>query len=138
MMTKYLADTNFFLRFILQDNQKQARIAEKRLTEAKEGKISIFFPDEVILEMEFVMRSFYRIDKDDIVKTLQSLLKMSYLEIENKVLWSKTLQVYEKRNISLIDIFLHHKARQMQAEVLSFDKDFKKLAKFLINFPCQQ
>ena len=50
-MRKYIADTNFFLRFILQDNEKQAKIAAKRFSEAKAGKVSIFFPDEIILEI---------------------------------------------------------------------------------------
>lgn len=56
-MKKFIADTNFSLRFILQDNAKHAKIAEKRLRDARDGRVSIFFPDEVILEMEFVLRS---------------------------------------------------------------------------------
>ena len=75
------------------------------------------------------MRSFYGVDRKEIVGNLLSLFKMSYLKIENRTLWLASVELYKERNISLIDIFLHTKAKAMQAEVLSFDKDFRKLAK---------
>ena len=126
-MRRYIADTNFYLRFILQDNKDQAVIAEKRIDEAKSGKISILFPDEVILEMEFVLRSYYSVLKKDIVENLLSLIKMKYVDIENRALWIKTIEIYKNKNVSLLDIFLFIKARNFDAEVLSFDKDFRKL-----------
>src|SRR3989344_1737707 len=126
-MKTYIADTNFYLRFILQDVERQAKKAEIYLTKAKSGLIQIFFPDETILEMEFVLRSYYSVKKDDIIKNLSGLIRMEYVDIENRAIWEKALEIYEKKNISLLDIFLFIKAGVLGAEVLSFDEDFKKL-----------
>ena len=128
-MKQYIADTNFYLRFILQDIESQAAFTEKYLKLAELGKIKIFFPDEVILEMEFVLRSFYFVKRIDIFQSLDALVKLDYVDIENKALWIKVLETYRNENVSLIDILLHNKAKGMGAEVLSFDKDFKKLVK---------
>ena len=129
-MTTYVADTNFYLRFILQDIKSQADITEKYLELAKSGEINIIFLDEVILEMEFVLRSFYSVKRGDIAQSLTALIKLDYVEIENRTLWIKTLETYWKKNVSLLDILLFYKAQEMDSDVLSFDEDFKRLQKY--------
>ena len=129
-MKKYIADTNFYLRFILHDVESQARKVQESFRKAKSGEISIFFPDEVILEMEFVLRSFYKVSKGNIVASLISLIKLNYVDIENRQLWKEAIVIYRQKNINLIDIFLFLKACNSDSEVLSFDKDFSRLKKY--------
>ncbi len=130
-MKKYLADTNFYLRFILLDNKNQAQKVKKYLERAKAGEIKIFFPDEVILEMEFVLRSFYSFDKKDLYQSLFSLVSTKYLNFHNRSIWVMALEIYNEKNISLLDILLFLKANYMGSEILSFDKDFKKLNRMI-------
>lgn len=130
-MKRFLADTNFYLRFILQDNKAQAKTVEEYLKKAKEKKIIIVFLDEVILEIEFVLRNVYQTPRSKIAKCLSVLVKTPFLEIENRSLWIETLEIYLKRKISLFDIFLFLRAKKEKAEILSFDRDFKKLVKKL-------
>jgi len=129
-MKSYIADTNFYLRFILQDVISQAKITEGYLRKAKLSKVSIFFPDEVILEMEFVLRSVYSVKREDLADSLTGLIKVEYVDVENRLLWIKTLEIYKATKISLLDTFLFLKAQEIGSEVLSFDEDFKKLKRY--------
>lgn len=129
-MKVYFADTNFYLRFILQDNPKQFKIVNELLRGAQGKKLKIIFLSEVILEMEFVLRSVYLFSRPELFKALFNLLKADYLDIEERDLWFEAFEIFLKGSFSLFDIFLFLKAQSQKAEVLSFDKDFRKLKKF--------
>jgi len=129
-MKSYFADTNFYLRFILKDNQNQAEESKKFLTRAKNGEIKIIFLPEVIFEMEFVLRSVYSLSKKEVVKYLLPLIKTDYLEIQDREIWLVAFKIFQEKSFPLFDIFLFLKAKRKEGEVLSFDKDFKKLKKF--------
>lgn len=126
-MKSYIADTNFYLRFLLQDNVKQAKKVEFYLKKAKRGDIRIIFFSEVILEMNFVLKTVASIPRVGIANQLTNLIKTAYVEIEDRDTWLETLQFYKNYNIDLLDIFLFFRAKKKNAEVLSFDRDFAKL-----------
>lgn len=130
-MKSYFADTNFYLRFILKDNKNQTKKTKGFLAIAKKGKIKIIFLPEVILEMEFVLRSVYSLSRKEIVRYLFPLIKTDYLEIQEREIWLLAFKIFQETNLSLFDIFLFLKAKKEKAEILSFDKDFKKLKKFI-------
>lgn len=126
---RYFADTNFYLRFTLQDNKEQANFVEDELKKAKAGQQTIVFLSIVILEMAFVLKSYYLLSNVEIANCLSTLAKTSFLDVADRSIWLKVLPVYAKKNISLIDIFLFEKAKSEGGEVLSFDKDFERLKK---------
>lgn len=126
-MKKYFADTNFYLRFLLQDNQAQADQVEKELKKAKDGKQKIIFLSAIILETAFVLKSNYSVTSPGIAEYLSVLVATPYLDIEDRNIWIKILPFFAQSKIDLIDIFLFEKAKDINAQVLSFDKDFKKL-----------
>ena len=128
-MKRCFADTNFYLRFILQDNKTQANLVEEELKRAKAGQIQIIFLSIVILEMGFVLKSFYSIPNVQITTHLSTLIKTSFLEVQDRSVWLKVLPVFAKKNIDLIDIFLFEKAISEDGTVLSFDKDLERLKK---------
>lgn len=128
-MKVFLADTNFYLRFILQDVKSQAAKVEWYLKEAENDNVQIIFTSEVILEMAYVLISRYSFTQNEIFKALSVLVKTPFLEIEDRSLWLSVLETFKVKNISLLDILLSEKARNKGAEILSFDKDFQKLAK---------
>lgn len=126
-MKIYFADTNFYLRFILQDNSIQFKKVSGLFQKAQKGKLKIVFLSEVILEMEFVLKSVYSFSREEIIKGLGELVKIDYLQIEERSLWLEVFKIFSKNNPSLFDIFLFLKAKNEGAEILSFDKDFRKL-----------
>ena len=128
-MKTYFADTNFYLRFLLNDNKDQAEKSASYLKKAQEQEIKIVFLSEVILEMGIVLEKFYKITKPEIARHLSILIKTAYLTIEDRAVWGESFEIFSRKNIDLLDILIFVKAKTKGVEVLSFDKDLAKLAK---------
>lgn len=126
-MKTYFADTNLFLRFILQDIQSQAQKAEDYLNQAKAEKIKIIYLVAVIIEMEVVLRKVYRQSKDKISEQLLALVQTPYLIVEDRGIWMNAFELFKKNNLDLLDIFIFAKAEVINAEVLTFDEKLAKL-----------
>ena len=126
---KYVADTNILLRYVLRDNSSQFKRVSAYFLKAKSEKIEIIFLNEVIIEAEYALRKIYRIPKKDIVKALIQFISIPYLRFQNRIVLLESLLYYQQYNIDLIDLIVHVTAMKEHAQVLSFDKDFKKLAK---------
>lgn len=129
-MKTYFADANIFLRFILKDDKKLARKSRYYFTQAKNGEIVIVVLSEVILEIEYVLRKVYLISREDIALQLSNLINTSYFKINERILYRNVIKIYKDKTVDLTDAFLFLKAQEKNAEVLSFDKDFRKLKKF--------
>lgn len=127
-MKIYLADTNFFLRYLLNDLPSQADTAEKYLSLARTGAIKIICPAIIIFEIDFVLEKRLKVKKDEAVTLLKPLVAANFIEVENRQVIFEALSLYLKKNIDFVDCFLIIAARKIKAEVLSFDKDFKKLS----------
>lgn len=130
-MKTYFADTNFYLRFLLNDNQAQATKIEHYLNQARKEKIKIVYLPVVIIEMEVVLRRLYSQPRTQIHKQLLTLIKTPYLAVEDQDIWIKTFERFADSNIDLVDLFLFEKAQASNAAVLTFDKKLSKLKTIL-------
>lgn len=128
-MRFYFADTNVFLRFLLQDNPKQYDQAKNYFLQAKAGKIKIFIIPEIILEIDYVLKKVYILPRIEVSSKLLHLVSTPYFEVKDRDLWIKSLEIYIATSFDLVDIFLFTTANREGGEVLSFDRDFKKLKK---------
>lgn len=127
-MKRIIADTNAFLRVFLDDIPSQKKTFEKVLQKAKEKQIHLLVPQIVIFEIEFVLRKIYRVPKEKIIENLQTLVPISYIDIESREIFITALDHYSKENISFVDCFLLAKAESEKAEIFTFDKKLKELS----------
>lgn len=132
-MKVYYADTNVFLRFILGDISSQAKKARYYFSQAKKGQIKLIFLPEVIAEIEHILRKVYRLPKEEISQYLSSLIKSQYVHIDRRLAILNALEIYKNTNIDLVDIILFCTAKAENAQVLSFDKDVKKLQRRILD-----
>ncbi|MBU0974314.1 PIN domain-containing protein [Patescibacteria group bacterium] len=130
-MKKLYVDTNVFLRFLLRDNIKQADVAEKNFTLAKEEKVKIVIISEIIPELVYVLSGIYKLSREKVTKYIESIVKTIYFNVEQRDTWVKVMGIYPQVSVDVEDIFLAVKAKEEDGDVLSFDKDFKKLEKHL-------
>lgn len=128
-MKKYYLDTNVVLRFLLRDNEKYYDLARDYFRKAKSGEIEINLIPEVVLEIDYVLRGFYSLTKEEVTAILLKLIKSSYLKIIDRELLIDALEKYQSINVDLFDIYLYHLSLSKNASVLSFDKDFNKITK---------
>lgn len=128
-MTKFALDTNAFLRLFLNDIPTQADIVEELLKQAKEDKVTLLIPQIIIFEIAFALDKFYHFSRSEIIEKLKSILSASYLKIQNRNIFKKSLELFATQNISLADCFLICFAKEKEIEVFTFDRKIKKLGK---------
>ncbi|OGY25482.1 MAG: hypothetical protein A2Z11_03575 [Candidatus Woykebacteria bacterium RBG_16_43_9] len=128
-MTRLIADTNVFLRFILKDNPKQYEDARKLFTSAKENKVELLVPQIVIFEIAFALEKYYQFAKDQIIDRLRALLSAGYLKIQDRDIFKRALDFYQSQNTSFVDCFLIAKAEGSQANIFTFDKNLNRFLK---------
>ena len=131
-MKVYFADTNIFIRFLIGDNLKQAKQAGDYFALAKAKKIQIVVLSEIILEIDYVFKKVYGLSRLEISQKLSDLVSSPYFDPEDRSIWIRSFDTYRKTSFDLVDIFLFEKAKSENGEVLSFDRDFKKLKKLKI------
>lgn len=98
-------DTNYFLRFLLEDNQEQYLKAKELFLEASKGKLNLITSIIVIFEIYWVFKSYYNKSKSELIKILQNLLKMDFIQIENKDILYKCIDLFSKANLSFEDCY---------------------------------
>lgn len=128
-MKKLFLDTNVILRFTLKDNVQLAQKAREVFIQAKEKKIKLVLIPEVMAEAVFVLEKVYHYSRVKISTGLNWLVKSQYLEVRNKQEILQALNDLILTKIDFVDIFLFHLAKNEGAQVISFDKDFEKLAR---------
>lgn len=124
-------DTNVLLTFRL----KREPYFTKALSTFKdclEGKVRIYLPEIVILESEWVLRSFYRQTKDQITAFFEELLLMDNLILDNKDEIQLSLNFYKNNAVSLTDSVIIQKIRSHDHDFLTFDQKLEKLFQSLL------
>jgi predicted nucleic-acid-binding protein len=113
-------DTNILARFYVDDPNdpeatKQRPIAHRILT----GPEQIFVPLTVILELEWVLRAFYRFEACDFRRVVEHLLGLPHVNVEE---WPRVTQALalQGEGLDFADA-LHHTACNQCQRFYSFD-----------------
>jgi len=122
-------DTNYFLRYLLRDNEKQYLIASKLIEEAALGTKELFTSTIVFFELQWVLGSVYNKQKANIVPILKSILaSLPFIRIEERSLLEESLGLYEEESVSLADCYNLLVARDQKVETFAtFDQKLLKL-----------
>lgn len=89
-----MIDTNILARFYVEDPgdpeaAKQRPIAYEILT----NRPSLFVPLTVVLELEWVLRAFYRFEAADVIQVLEHLLGLANINVEESERIGKALDL---------------------------------------------
>ena len=126
-MKKIFIDTNFFLRFLLKDIQKQHLQTKKLLLEGAERKIDLFTSLIVIFELYWVLTSFYQKNKKKVVKIILDILKLKFIELEEREILLRALEIYSISNLDLEDSYnLVYALTKKANKIATFDKKLEK------------
>lgn len=116
-------DTNYFLRFILKDNPKQSQEARTLFEKALLRKENLFTSTIVIFEIYWVLSSFYGKKKKAIISILNNILRMTFIEIEERAVLYEAARLWEKENLSFEDCYnLTYAKSQGASSIRTFDK----------------
>lgn len=129
-MKSYFIDTNYFLRLLLKDNKKQFEKVYFIFQQAVDQKIKIFTSVIVFFEIYWVLSSFYKKNKSKTIDFLDKILRMNFLDIENRQILQETLSLFKAHNLDLEDCYNMAYAKNLVVnEFATFDKKINTLLK---------
>jgi len=118
-------DTNILLRYLTKDDEQKARRALALLSKVERGEEKVVTSPMVIFETVFTLQKRYRVPRERIRDSLGDIISMRGIELPNKRLYGRALELYASKNISFADAF---NAAYMQSrgvsEIYSWDTDF--------------
>jgi predicted nucleic-acid-binding protein len=130
-------DTNVLVRYLLSDtdNEPQSALAIKLIRSAVQAGDTLYIPITVMLELEWVLRSNFKLSKTQVTATLSNLLACSELSFESEAALEVALALYIKGGADFADcthIALAHVAGE--SPLWTFDKAASKMdgAKLLV------
>lgn len=119
-------DTNYFLRFLLQDNNNQYQEAKNFFLKAAQGKLKLITSLVVFFEVCWVLRSVYGKDKASLINTLSKITSLN-IDFEQYKLITDSLNLFRDSSLSLEDCY--NLAFAKQKKVREFKTFDLKLAK---------
>ena len=124
-MKKLFLDTNVWLRFILEDNE-QAKDCRDLITQIEAGKWRVYTSTIVMLEINYVLSSVYKIKRSEVLDDLEAILKTRNVTLIEKTDFQQALNFYRQSGVKLSDCLI---AAQLPPKMIlvSYDQDFKKL-----------
>lgn len=127
-------DTNYFLRFLLNDINDQHHEAAALFRAGALGKARLITSVIVVFELYWVLGSFYGKKKTQIIRILEDILEMRFIRFEQKNRIARALEIFAETNLELEDAYNLVFARESNvADFKTFDQKllrrFKKLSR---------
>lgn len=108
-------DTNILVRLVTRDDTDQARIAETIVAE------NVFVPITVLLELGWILSSFYRFDRRKLNAALLALLDNNSIHVDDEPAIRTALDLHAK-GADIADV-LHLVASKGTEAFVTFDKN---------------
>jgi len=96
-------DTNVLVRWILDDEPRQAARVQRLFEEVREQQLPLLVPSTVMLELEWVLRSRYEFDKSTVLGTFNALLETQELEFQDEPALERALSLYRQGSADFAD-----------------------------------
>jgi len=126
-------DTNVLVRYITQDNENQALLAEKAIETARSQNEKLLIQPIVICEMIWVLESAYGFKKSEILPVIDQLLRTAQFKIVDKDVCWKAFADFSQKNGDFADYYIGRANKRDGADVtLTFDKALKESDVFLM------
>ena len=135
-MKKLFLDSNIWLHFFLKDNPEQYQSIEKLLIESDAGGFQIYTSSVILLEINFVLKGFYKLTLENTLVYLQKIKDFRNITIIDKTNSHLALEYYKTHKIKFSDCLI---ASQIRKDIIlvTHDQDFKKIPELTVKTPDQ-
>jgi len=124
-------DTNVLVRFLVRDNESQARIVYRRFKEAEAAREALFVPVAVLLETLWVLESAYSRSRTEILDSIEDLRRMPILTFEKDEALQRLLASARRNNADLADLLIAFTAEACGCDSgVTFDRKASRLPFF--------
>lgn len=116
-------DTNYFLRYLIDDGSPQHKIATEFFEVGSKKKKLLVTSTLVFFEIFWTISSFYQKSDQETVEIMKKLLKMAFIKFETREILVKALERASNSVISFEDCFNLEWAKTKEIkDIASFDK----------------
>ncbi len=112
-------DTNYIIRYLVNDDIKMADVAEEVLTTRR-----VFISNEILAEVVYVLLGVYEISREDISNQLLELISFENISVSNYKIINKALKIFKTKNLDFVDCLLC--SYSSQDEIITFDKKLNR------------
>ena len=134
-MRRYFVDSNVFLRFYSEDDQKQRLQVKAMLLRAQRKEIELYCGPPVFFEVAWVLATTYELPHDRILETLETMLCTPNLRVLDVETVKDAIELARKTNQGFADSYIAITARKLEIGVATFNvKHFSKLGTDLYQF----
>ncbi len=124
-------DTNILIRFLVGDDELQAKKVYSIFKKAESEKKELFVPLLVVLEMIWVLESVYDISRIEILNSISDLLLMPIFKFDQLSALQQIVHSAQGNTYDLSDLLIAHSAKANGCEaVITFDKKASKFKLF--------
>lgn len=124
-----LIDSNIFLRVFVRDHEEKWQDCMKVIRAITEKRLQAYIPLLVVIEVQFVLDSFYRFEKNRIVEAIESMKAIKNLQFTDDISLENATDLFKTHNVKFTDCLLASSKRIQEgnAAIVSYDRDFDKL-----------
>ena len=122
-----LLDTNVIVRFLVSDKSPKYRNLYSFFESLERGKMRVELKLIVLFQVIFVLKSFYKVPKEQIVNGIMDLLKYKGIATKNKALIRRMMEIWCNNKLDIVDCYLIASLEgDAQNLLYSYDRDFDK------------
>ena len=127
MSSLVYADTNIFVRYLINEPLDQSDKVYKFFNELESGKYKLFVCDLVVSELVYVLENVIEMPKKEICEKVKILMIKNNIVLENTQIIFKALDVYRDLNVNFVDAYIYcHSSKNGVNKYFSFDNHFRK------------
>ena len=122
-----LLDTNVIIRFFTADRSAKYKNLYPFFQSLEKGEMRVELKLIVLFQVVFVLKSFYKVPREDIAQGLLALLQYKGIIIKEKGIVLRTLDLWQTKTIDIVDCYLISCLESdSQNFIYSYDGDFEK------------
>ena len=122
-----LLDTNVLVRFLTADKSKKYKKLYAFFEALERGEIRVELKLIVLLQVIFVLKSFYEVPKAAIAAEMLEFLKYKGITIREKKKVKRTLELWREKKVEIVDCYLIACLETDSQNLLySYDRDFDR------------
>jgi predicted nucleic-acid-binding protein len=122
-----LLDTNIILRFLVADNTNKYERTKALFSLIESGKATVDLEHTVIFEVIYVLKSYYKREKQEIYNAIIKIINLRNVRVKKKEMMKKALSIWKDKNMGLVDSQLIAMSASGDAKcIYSFDKGLDK------------
>ncbi len=119
-------DTNILVRYIMQDDAKQAKLATK-LVESLNDESPGFVSLVSIVELSWVLETAFNLSRSQIVEVFQSFMGVDALKLERASVVAGAVRAYGEGKADFADYLIERSSAQAGCgRTMTFDKEAAK------------